>query len=324
VRAAALHRRFARAARLPHRAFASGIWQWAARVSAVAVLTSAASCGRSGPSARERATSMAREHREPDAVRLLRDELVRHPDDIASRRLLVRVLALQGDLGAAAREAAALAERLGDHDPLPFIELGHAYELAHRFERALEMYDSAASLAKADARGPREGGMRAARWGELEWARPRLEEAVRRGGRDAELWHALGLVRLHAGDARAAEEAYRAGLQADRSAWRCHLGLATIAVQKRDGQAALLAYEAILALRPAFAPAHLGRAWALGQLGRKDEALVELLAAEASGAGATYVAEQRRALAARRPDAAAARGDRAPNELAPPTIVKTE
>ena len=56
---------------------------------------------------------------------------------------------------------------MGDRDPIPRIELGHAYELRHEYEKALEMYDRAAEVAKADPRGPREGGMRAARGARL-------------------------------------------------------------------------------------------------------------------------------------------------------------
>jgi tetratricopeptide (TPR) repeat protein len=244
----------------------------------------------------ERATSLAREHRENDAIRILREELVHHPDDIASRRLLIRVLALTGDLGAAAREVTALAQRLGDKNPLPYIELGHAYELAHEYERALEMYDYAAEIAPADERGPREGGMRAARWGEAEWARPRLEEAVRRGANDAETWHALGLVRVHAHDLDQAEQAYRAGLLADPKALDCHLGLATVAALRQDAKMALSEYEAILARRPNWAPGHLGRAWALGRLGRKNEAKSALSEAERLGGEPSVIAAQRRAL----------------------------
>jgi tetratricopeptide (TPR) repeat protein len=255
-----------------------------------------AACAASRPSAFERATALAREHRESDAIRILRDELGRHPDDTRSRRLLIRVLALTGDLGAASREVETLSRQLGEHDPLPFIELGHAYELAHQYDKALEMYDHAAEIAPADARGPREGGMRAARWGEVEWARPRLEEAVRRGANDVEAWHALGLVRVHAGDLEEAERAYRAGLAVDPNALECHLGLATVAVTRGDAGAALAAYETILARRPSWAPGHLGRAWALARLGRKPEARAALAQAEKLGGEAAAVSAQRRAL----------------------------
>src|SRR5688572_19623503 len=220
-----------------------------------------ASCGcKAGqPTALQRAASLAHDHREADAIRVLRDELGRHPADVKSRRLLVRILALTGDLGAARREVEVLSQQLGSTDPLPYIELGHAYELVHEYEKALKMYDYAGEIAPRDDRGPRAGGMRAAHWGEVEWARPRLEEAVRRGTNDAEAWHALGLLRVHGGELDGAEKAYRAGLAADGKATECHLGLATVAVLRRNAAGALFEYDAIISERPRFAAAHLGR-----------------------------------------------------------------
>ena len=253
-------------------------------------------CAAGQPTALQRAASLAHEHREADAIRLLRDELARRPEDIKARRLLIRVLALSGDLGAARREVDTLSQQLGSPDALPYIELGHAYELVHDYEKALEMYDYAGQTAPSDVRGPREGGMRAAFWGEIAWARPRLEEAARRGMKDAEGWHTLGLLRVHGGELDRAEEAYRAGLAADARATACHLGLATVAVLRGDAAAALVAYDAIVADRPRFAPAHLGRAWALGRLGRKPEARAALDAAAKLGADGGAIAKGHRAL----------------------------
>jgi tetratricopeptide (TPR) repeat protein len=249
----------------------------------------------------QRATSLAHDHREADAIRLLRDELSRHPEDVKSRRFLIRVLALTGDLGAARREVEVLSQQLGSADPLPYIELGHAYELVHEYEKALEMYDYAGEMAPTDTRGPREAGMRAAHWGEVEWARPRLEEAVRRGTNDAPAWHALGLLRIHAGELDGAEQAYRAGLAADAKAVECHLGLATVAALRGNAAHALVEYDTIVAERPRFAPAHLGRAWALGRLGRKAEAREALVTAEKLGAEPRAIADQRRSLDAPEP-----------------------
>jgi tetratricopeptide (TPR) repeat protein len=254
------------------------------------------SCAAGAPTPFQRATSLAREHREADAIRILREHLACHPDDIASRRLLVRVLALTGDLGAAGREVDRLAAQVGADDPIPFIELGHAYELAHEYEKALEMYDHAADIAPSDPRGPREGGMRAAHWGEVGWAKPRLEEAAKRGANDVEMWHALGLLRIHAKELQAAEEAYTAGLRLDPAAAECHLGLATVAVLRDDAARALAEYDAIVRLRPSFSPAHLGRAWALGRLGRRADARAALAEAERLGGEPAAIAAQRHAL----------------------------
>jgi tetratricopeptide (TPR) repeat protein len=247
-------------------------------------------CARPGPAAR--AQQLIRLHREGEARKLLEEHLAARPDDIAARRMLVRVLAWSGDLDGAKREVKELETRLPE-DPIPWIELGHAFELAHRFDEAITAYDTAASVAPASPAGPREGGMRAARWGEAEDAAPRLEEAVRRGARDAETFHALGLVRLNLRDLEGAERAYREGLVADPKSTENLLGLATVAVVRDDARAALAAYDAILARRPDHAAAELGRAWALSKLGLTADALRALDHATELGAPKANVDKQR-------------------------------
>ncbi len=244
----------------------------------------------------EKAMSLARQHREAEGVATLRAHLTAHPGDLASRRLLVRLLAFSGDLDAARREVYELASRVPEGDPTPWLELGHAFELAHKFEEALAAYDTAAKLAPASPAGPREGGMRCARWGEIEEALPRLEEAVRRGARDAEIWHALGLVRLHGHDLDGAEEAYRAGDAADPKGAENLLGIASVAVVRGDAVQALAAYDALLVRRPRLAAAELGRAWALAKLNRTDDARHALDHAEQLGAPKENLEKQRAAL----------------------------
>jgi tetratricopeptide (TPR) repeat protein len=247
-------------------------------------------------SATDRAQSLVRQHREEEAVATLRERIRVHGSDLAARRLLVRVLAFTGDLVAARVEVEELAKLLPAGDPTPAIELGHALELGHRYDDALAAYDEAANVAPSSPEGPREGGLRCARWGEVAEARPRLEEAVRRGARDAETWHTLGLVRLHLGDHDGAEEAYRAGALADPKGAESWLGLATVAIARGDATKALAAYDEVIARRPRFGPAQLGRAWALSRLGRKDEAARALDRAEELGASPSSVAHQRAAL----------------------------
>src|SRR4051812_20285957 len=82
------------------------------------------------PNAIDRAQQQVRMHREGEAIATLRAELGKHPDDVPARRLLVRVLAVSGDLDTAKREVQELEARL-PNDPIPWIEMGHAYELAH-------------------------------------------------------------------------------------------------------------------------------------------------------------------------------------------------
>jgi tetratricopeptide (TPR) repeat protein len=250
------------------------------------------------PSATDRAQALVRAHREGEAAALLRERMRAKPDDLAARRLLVRVLAVAGDLTEARAEVVELARRMPENSPVAYIELGHALELTHHYDEALAAYDEAASVAPASPDGPREGGLRSAHWGEAEAARPRLEEAIRRGARDADTWHALGLVRLHLGDFDGAEDAYRAGAASDPARAESWLGLATVAVMRGDAQKALDAYDQVLARRPRFAAGELGRAWALEKLGRGRDALRALDHAEELGAAPANVEKQRAALIA--------------------------
>jgi cytochrome c-type biogenesis protein CcmH/NrfG len=254
------------------------------------------------PTPAQQAMALARGHREDEAIAKLRAELAAHPGDVEARAMLVRLLAFAGDRAGAQVAATELAMRLPSGDPRAWIELGHALEVAHDFEGALAAYDVAASVAPASAAGPREGGLRAARWGEIEEAAPRLEEATRRDPKDVASWHALGLVRVHGGDAAGAEAAYRAGIAADPRGAECWLGLATVAVKAGDAGGALAAYDALASLRPRFAGAELGRAWALAKLGRKGDAEKALERAEELGAASRVVARQRAAFGLSRPD----------------------
>ncbi len=260
---------------------------------AFALLLGASGCAPQSPI--ERAQQLVRLHREPEALATLRDHLAKHPDDVAARRLYVRVLAYSGDIEGARREVAELERRL-PNDPVPWIELGHAFELAHRFDEALAAYDTAASVAPSSPAGPREGGMRAARWGEPEEAVSRLDEAVRRGARDAETFHVLGLARLNLRDLDGAEAAYKQGIAVDPKSTENLLGLATVAVVRNDPASALAAYDAIALRKPSHAAAQLGRAWALAKLGRKAEAEQALDRAEELGAPAANVDKQRKAI----------------------------
>lgn len=258
----------------------------------LAIFGAAAAAGCASPGPVDRAQQLVRMHREGEALVSLRAHLAKHPDDVGARRLLVRVLAFTGDLEAARAEVAELERRL-PNDPVPWLELGHAFELTHRYDEALAAYDTAASTSPTSPAGPREGGMRCARWGEPEEALSRLEEAVKRGGHDAELFHALGLVRLHLKDLEGAAEAYEKGLVADPKSTENLLGLATVAVVKGDPRSALAAYDRILERKPSYAGAELGRAWALGKLGRKDDALRALDHAVELGAPRENVARLR-------------------------------
>jgi tetratricopeptide (TPR) repeat protein len=273
----------------------SAIYHVTALSVAAALALSVAACT---VPATQRAMSLTRQHRETEAIATLRADLTKHPDDLEARKLLARLLAFTGDFPAARAEVDTLAKLLPPGDPAPWIELGHAYELAHRFEEALAAYDTAASVAPSSPAGPLEGGLRCARWGEVDEARPRLEEAVKRGAHDVETFHTLGLVCLHQKDYAAAEAAYRAGIAADSKDATCWIGLATVGVAEGDASKALTAYDGVLARNATYAPAALGRAWALLKLGRHDDAKRAIDRAEQLGAPPANVAKARALLAA--------------------------
>jgi tetratricopeptide (TPR) repeat protein len=262
------------------------------------------------------AVVLADHGRYAEAQAALERRLRDHPDDIEARRLLIRVFGLEGDLGRARQEAEALGQRLGPGSPIPWVDLGHALELAHRYDEALELYDHAAELAPRDPLGPKTGGMRSARWGESDLARPRLEEALRREPRDAVVWHALGVVCLTLRDFPAAETAYRSGLQADPHALENRIGLATLALLRERPDEALKEYDAVLAARPNRTDALLGRSLALLELRRLDEAERTLAEAEARGGDRSVIAKQRRLLRALREGTVVRDGD---GVGAPPT-----
>jgi Flp pilus assembly protein TadD len=267
------------------------------KIALVATAAIATACVK--PTVEQEAMSLASRHREDDAVKLLRARLAGHPDDVGARSLLVRMAAIAGDSKGAQVEATELERRLAKsdpRDPRAWIALGNALEISHEFEEALAAYDIAASVAPESALGPHEGGMRAARWGEVEEAIPRLEEATRRDPSDLGAWHALGLTRLFMRDAEGADAAYRACLAVDRSRADCWLGLSSVAVMEDEPVVGLAAFDAIMMLRPTFASGELGRAWALWKLGRNDDARRAIDRAEELGASPQVVAKQRRRL----------------------------
>ncbi len=246
------------------RALGNGLWVWQ--------VTCLIALGCAGPNVQSEASLLASRGDTAGAAALLRGHLGEQPEDLAARRQLIRVLAAAGRLGEAREETEALRARLPEGDPRPLVELGHAFELSHRYEEALALYDAAAELAPDDPLGPKVGGSRAARWGELKIALPRLIEALRRDPKDAEAWHTLGLVRAQLGDFELAEQAYTRGLVADPDAVENLLGLATLAVKQDRPEEALGHYLRLAEARPRFADGYLGQSFALLRLGRLDEA----------------------------------------------------
>jgi Flp pilus assembly protein TadD len=244
-----------------------------------------------------RAALLASKGQEEQAIVELLEYLEAHPGALEERRLLIRLYGAVGRIDLAEKQAERLAADLPETSPIPWLELGHAYELTHKYELALVFYDRAAAAAPQDPVGPRTGGLRAARWGEVELAVPRLTEALRRESRDAEAWHALGLCKSRLGDVKGARNAYRSALRVDPAALENHLGLATLALKIGDFQGAVEHYEALIRARPNYAAAYLGKAWALIRLGRLSDAEAAILSSERNGGDRAVARAQRQLIA---------------------------
>src|SRR5690349_19797488 len=100
---------------------------------AVCVCALACACAGSAASPLPRASMLMDKGRAEEAAALLTAYLEQHPRALAERRLLVRVQAARGQLGAAQEQVAVLEKQLGPHSPVPLVELGHALEMAHRY-----------------------------------------------------------------------------------------------------------------------------------------------------------------------------------------------
>ena len=280
---------------------------WTRVMHGCALLALLSGCAFSHPDPAHQARMLVDKGRPAEAATELEAYLRLHPRALTERRLLIRVYGSLGRTDLAEQQALVLVGVLGASSPVPWVELGYGAELSHGFGRALAYYDRAAEVAPTDALGPLTGGLRAARWGELELAEPRLVEALRRDPRNAEGWHALGLVRANQGDLDGASTAYSSGLRADPGAVEDHVGLATIALLRGNAAAALGEYDAIVSARPKFADAQLGRSWALMKLGRLDDAQRALDRARDLGASRHAWLAQSRALALLRQHAEAPR-----------------
>ena len=108
----------------------------------------------SHPDAKSQARMLVQKGRPAEAARALEASLQKHPEGVAERRLLIRVYASMGQMGHAQEQAQALASLLGPASPVPWVELGYALELSHRYDEALEQYDRAAEVAPRDPLGP--------------------------------------------------------------------------------------------------------------------------------------------------------------------------
>jgi tetratricopeptide (TPR) repeat protein len=177
----------------------------------------------------------------------------------------------------AAREAFERAAQLLPTRSAPRILVGHTYELERRYDEAELAYAQACAVAPTEARPERVLGVRLLRWGRAREAIVHLERAVMLDPASAATWNALAVAQFHAGDggaaldtfARAAQTREASGLAPDRD---LAIGQAALLVRSRRFEEALALYDQVVAREPRFAPAHVGRALVLHELGRCAEA----------------------------------------------------
>jgi Tfp pilus assembly protein PilF len=91
----------------------------------------------------------------------------------------------------------------------------------------------------------------------------------------------------------AARQADLAGIGADGHALENRLGLATVALRQNEPAAALDQYEQLLAARPKFTEALLGKSWSLILMGEYSSAKAALREAERLGGDRASIARQR-------------------------------
>ncbi|MCB9591522.1 MAG: tetratricopeptide repeat protein [Sandaracinaceae bacterium] len=194
-----------------------------------------------------------------------------HPDDPRAWLALARA-EMAAERYPRAREALTRCATLRPHAALPRILIGHTWELQRHYDEALLAYRHAIEAAPRSAYAHRVMGTRLLRWGRAELSIGPLARAVDLDPTHAETWNALALARSAAGDAAGAEEAFRRGIEQRPDHPGLRLGLAALLVNDERYDAALAIYDAIVAERPTFAPAHVGRGILLHELGRPDEA----------------------------------------------------
>ena len=228
----------------------------------------------------ERARAALDEGEPERAVTLLEALAAEHTDEPGAWLALGRALMAAGR-PAAARQSFERAAQLLPSRSAPRILIGHTYELERRYDEAQLAYEQACGSSPNEARPERVLGARLLRWGRAAEAVPHLARAVELDPSSASTWNALAVAQFHAGDGTAALETFAraaaahesSGLEPDRD---LALGRAALLVRFARYEEALALYDAVVAREPGFAPAHVGRALVLHELGRCEAARAAL------------------------------------------------
>jgi len=141
---------------------------------------------------------------------------------------------------------------------------------------AADAFRHAADLQPAESRPRFLAGLSLERAGKFPEAVEQLHAALALSPNDYEAHFALGRVLLRSSDLAGAEQQFRAAIAARSDAAPARLGLANALLAQKKYEPACDALAEYLKLNPGDRPAHFDRASALLNLGRLDEALVEL------------------------------------------------
>jgi tetratricopeptide (TPR) repeat protein len=185
---------------------------------------------------------------------------------------------LAGEAGRA-REAFERAAALRPRDQAPRVRIGFTWEMERRYDDAQRSYKQAIEIAPERAYGHRVMGSRLLAWGRASEAVAPLVRALELDAGHGETWNALALAYYHKGDRASAERTFREGLEAQGDHMDLWVGLAGLLVNAGRYEEALDVYDGLVGRWPRFAPAHVGRALLLHELGRPDEAEAAFLRA---------------------------------------------
>jgi Flp pilus assembly protein TadD len=154
--------------------------------------------------------------------------------------------------------------------------LGHAYELARRYDLAEQAYRHAVALAPERAFPHRVLGTRLLRWGKPDVAVVPLARAWALDATHVETLNAYALALAQAGRVAEAEQHFRAGTQRFPEHVGLGLGLSVLLLSQGRLGEALGNYEAMATRFPKLSAVHVGRALVLLELGRQSDAQAAL------------------------------------------------
>lgn len=153
------------------------------------------------------------------------------------------------------------------YDPAAF-ELASLYIGSQKFDAALQI------LQRSSPEAHNQRGIVYLRLKEYDDAEREFRAALQLQARP-QYWNNLGLALQRLNRADEAEEAYRSALSQDPGYQECEVNLAFLLVQQQKWELALAHLEHLIDANPKMWNARLARAYALENLGRRDEALNE-------------------------------------------------